>query len=65
MAVLTAISIPEIVAPDGGLDLSWRSAHLIAGCAAIIIAWRTRSLLATIVLGMGLFLLWRYLFTAS
>jgi branched-subunit amino acid transport protein len=34
---------------------------LVAGVASGVIAWRTRNLLATIVLGMSFFLIWRWL----
>jgi len=64
VAVLTAISVPEILAPEGELALSYSNAHLVAGTIAIATAWRTRNLLATIVLGMAVFFVWRYLFAA-
>ena len=35
------------------------NAYLVAGVAAALIAWRTRNLLLTIVLGMAIFLGWR------
>ncbi|MEZ4582704.1 MAG: AzlD domain-containing protein [Caldilineaceae bacterium] len=47
--------------PAGTLDLSPGNAYLIAGVAAALIAWRTRNLLLTIVLGMAVFWLWRVL----
>jgi branched-subunit amino acid transport protein len=43
------------------LDISFSNAYLIAGVVAALIAWRTRNLLLTIVLGMTLFLVWSYL----
>jgi branched-subunit amino acid transport protein len=47
--------------PDGALDLHPSNAYLVAGIAAGLIAWRARNLLATIVLGMTIFLFWRWL----
>jgi branched-subunit amino acid transport protein len=60
-AVLTAIVVPAMLAPAGQLDISFSNAYLIAGVVAALIAWRTRNLLLTIVLGMTLFLVWSYL----
>lgn len=60
-AVLAAIIAPAMLMPNGALDLHPTNAYLVAGLAAGLIAWRTRNLLATIVLGMTLFLIWRWL----
>lgn len=59
VAVLTAIIVPLMVMPDGTLDLSFSNAFLGAGIASTLIAWRSKNLLLTIVLGMAIFLLWR------
>jgi branched-subunit amino acid transport protein len=56
VAVLTAIVLPELVMPGGMVDVSPGNTRLIAGMVAVLIAWHTRSLLLTIVAGMGLFL---------
>jgi len=60
-AVLAAIIAPAMFMPSGALDLSLSNAYLIAGIVAGLIAWRWRNLLATIVLGMAIFLFWRWL----
>ncbi len=60
-AVLAAIIAPAMFMPAGLLDLSLSNAYLIASIAAGLIAWRWRNLLATIVLGMAIFLFWRWL----
>jgi branched-subunit amino acid transport protein len=59
-AVLTAIIAPAVLQPAGSLDLSLSNAYLIAAIAAALIAWRTKNLLLTIVLGMVIFLGWRW-----
>jgi branched-subunit amino acid transport protein len=59
-AVLTAIVVPGVLMPAGTIDLSWRNAYLIGGVVAAVVAWRSRSLVATIVLGMAVFLGWRF-----
>lgn len=61
VAVLTAISVPEMLAPGGELSLHYSNAHLVAGMVAIAAAWRTRNLMTTIVLGMSVFFTCRYL----
>lgn len=55
-AVLCAIIAPELLMPQGALDLSLGNARLIAGVAAILVAWRTRNALVTTAVGM--LLLW-------
>ena len=60
-AVLTAIILPEILLPEGNLDFSLGNAHLIGAFVAALIAWRTHSLLWTIILGMVAFVAWRAL----
>ena len=53
VAVLSAIILPELTSPGGSLFLSWRNPQLLAGLAAILVAWRTRNVILTIVVGMG------------
>lgn len=59
-AVLTAIIVPAMLMPAGTVDISITNAYLVAGIASGAIAFRTRNLLLTIVLGMTIFLLWRW-----
>ena len=54
-AVLTAIILPELVLPKGQLNLSLANPNLLAGIVAVLVAWRTRSVLLTIVVGMAVF----------
>ncbi len=63
-AVLTAIIVPVVViGQDNRLDLRLTNAYLIAGLVSALVAWRTRSLLLTIVLGMVALWGWRWLLT--
>lgn len=62
VAVLTAIIVPSIVAPDGRPSVALSNAYLWAGILSALIAWRTRNLLATIVVGMVIFFAWRAVF---
>jgi branched-subunit amino acid transport protein len=52
-AVLAAIILPELLRPDDVIDLSLTNARLIAGLLAVLIAWRTKNVLATIAVGMA------------
>jgi branched-subunit amino acid transport protein len=61
-AVLTAIIVPAMVfTPDGSLDLRLTNSYLVAGIVAAIIAWRSKNLLLTIILGMGTLWIWQWL----
>jgi branched-subunit amino acid transport protein len=60
-AVLTAIIIPAVLIHDGMLNLAFDNAQLIASIVAVLIAWRTKSLLWTIIGGMVAFGVWRVL----
>ena len=60
VAVLSAITVPIMLAPQGELAFSFANEYLVAGIASIIFVAITRHLLWTIVLGMALFLLLRF-----
>ena len=51
-AVLSAIIFPEVMRPQGVLDLSVGNARLIAAVVAALVAWRTKNVLLTIAAGM-------------
>jgi branched-subunit amino acid transport protein len=52
-AVLTAIIFPELLFPNGSQEISLLNTRLIAGILAILVAWRTKSVMLTILVGMG------------
>lgn len=55
--VLAAIIAPAVLMPDGQtLELTPGNSYLVAAVIAALIAWRTKNLLLTIVIGMGVFL---------
>ncbi|MBI1257549.1 MAG: AzlD domain-containing protein [Chloroflexi bacterium] len=61
-AVLAAIIVPSVLMPDGKtVDFVPNNSYLVAGIIAVIISWRSKNLLLTIVLGMAIFLLLRLL----
>jgi branched-subunit amino acid transport protein len=59
VAVLTAIIVPEVLLREGQLNVSPTNGYLIAALAAVLISWRTKNLLLTIVLGMGTLWVWQ------
>jgi len=52
-AVLTAIWAPELLLQKGVLYLSLHNERLLAGAAAIAVAWRWRLTFATIAAGLA------------
>jgi branched-subunit amino acid transport protein len=61
-AVLTAIVVPAVLIPaKNGIDLSRTNATLFASIISVLVAWRTKNLLLTIISGMGTLWLWRWL----
>ena len=62
-AVLTAIIVPAVIYPTGPqAQLGWHNPFLDAAILTAIISYLTRNLLATIVIGMGVFLALRWWF---
>jgi branched-subunit amino acid transport protein len=51
-AVLAAIILPELLMPSGPLDLSLHNARWLAGTAAMLVAWRMKNTVVTIIAGM-------------
>lgn len=50
-AVLAALVVPSLVRPEGELDVT--QPYLVAGLIAAAVSWKTRSVVATLVVGMG------------
>lgn len=63
-AVLTAIIVPAALMPSGELQLNINNAYLVAGVVAVLVSWRTKNLLLTIIVGMAAFWLWRAILPA-
>lgn len=61
VAVLSAIILPELTSPNGSLFISWRNPQLLAGMVAILVAWRTRNVILTILAGMAALLIFQAL----
>jgi branched-subunit amino acid transport protein len=52
-AVLTAIIFPELLMHNGGLDVSIGNFRMLAGVVAALVAWRTKNVMLTVVIGMA------------
>ncbi len=61
-AVLSALVLPELLMPSGYLDITPMNHRWLAGLTAILVAWRTRSILLTILAGMLVLLALQLLF---
>lgn len=59
VAVLSALSAPMVLIQNGQWNISFGNAYLVASVVATLIAWKTRNLLLTIVIGMIAFTLIR------
>ena len=52
-AVLSAIIVPELANWNGqAVNLSWTNPQILAGIAAVLVAWRTRNMLLTLAIGL-------------
>lgn len=60
-AVLAALVAPAIVLVDGQVAFSPGNERLLAGAAAVVVAWVSENMLATIVAGMVVFWALRFL----
>ncbi|MBN1452092.1 MAG: AzlD domain-containing protein [Anaerolineales bacterium] len=61
-AVLSAIVIPELVIRSGQVDISLTNYRLLAGIVAILVAWKTKNTLLTILAGMVALLVLEFTF---
>lgn len=59
-AVLVAIIAPRLLLIDGSLSVALGNERLLAGLAALVVAWYTENIFATIVAGMCV--LWALVF---
>jgi len=58
-AVLATFIVPGVLAPSGNLSLSLDNARLVAAPVAIVVAYRTESILWTLASGVGVLLVWQ------
>ncbi|MEN9562338.1 MAG: hypothetical protein RIR73_582 [Chloroflexota bacterium] len=63
-AALAALVFPALTHPAGQLDISLNNFRLLAGLGGAVVAWRTRNVLVTILVGMALLWLFQAVFGA-
>ncbi|MDK1028117.1 MAG: AzlD domain-containing protein [Anaerolineae bacterium] len=61
-AVLTAIVVPELLIRSDQLDLSLMNFRLISGFVAIFVAWKTKNILMTLLVGMAVLLILEFVY---
>ena len=61
-AVLAALLLPSLLVEGGKLNLAWDNLYLWAALPALLVAWRTRNMFATLFTGMAVVALVRLLF---
>jgi branched-subunit amino acid transport protein len=64
VTVLSAIIFPDLFLKNGSLNLVPSNSFLAAGIFAVLVSWRTKNLLLTIVLGMVALWVWQALIPA-
>lgn len=52
-AILTALIVPSLLLPKGQLELSLSNHYLLAGLVAAVVAYHSKNIVATLLLGMG------------
>lgn len=62
VAVLSALLLPALLVQNGQLALAWDNLYLWAAIPAIFVAWKTKSLFTTVLVGMVLVALARLVF---
>ena len=60
VAVLSALLLPGLLLQEGDIDLSFNNLFLWAAIPAMLIAWKTKSFFGTVLVGMGLVALLRW-----
>jgi branched-subunit amino acid transport protein len=61
VAVLSAMLLPSLVVMDGDLDFSRSNLFLWASIPTFLVAWKTRNLFGSVIVGMAVVALARYL----
>jgi branched-subunit amino acid transport protein len=60
-AVLSALLVPALADLNGQVDLTWHNPQILAGILAILVAWRTRNVVYTLIAGLVSYLVLIYI----
>jgi|SRR3990167_3915002 len=52
-SVLAALVLPAVIYPTAGAEFDLGNGRLLAAAAAALVAWKSRSILLTLAVGMG------------
>lgn len=52
IAVFTTIIVPSLLAPNEKLELTIQNEYLIAGIVTLLIAYKTKNLIGTVIIGI-------------
>jgi branched-subunit amino acid transport protein len=52
VAVLAALLVPSLLVQGGVFTFNWNNLYLWAALPAVFVAWRTKSMFATVLVGM-------------
>ncbi len=58
-SVLAAMLFPSLLVSSGKINISFNNLFLLAGIPTFLVAWKTRSLFASVIVGMALVALGR------
>jgi branched-subunit amino acid transport protein len=61
VAVLSALLVPSLLLQEGDFALRWNNLYLWAAILAILVAWKTKNMFATVLAGMAVVALTRLL----
>ncbi len=61
VAVLAAMLLPALVVQEGEINLELNNLFFWAAVPAVLVAWKTKSFFGTVLTGMGLVALVRYI----
>jgi branched-subunit amino acid transport protein len=61
VTALSALVFPDVLLVKGALNISLENVRLLAGLLAVVVAWRTKNVLVTILVGMTALLILQWL----
>jgi branched-subunit amino acid transport protein len=62
VAVLTALLLPSLLVQNGRFNLAWNNFYLWAALPAILVAWKTKNMFLTVLVGMAVVAVMRLVF---
>ena len=61
IAILTTLIVPTVLVPKGKLDMTLNNDYFIAVIVSVLIAYKTKNVIITIICGMSVVLAFRFL----